>query len=85
MGSVVHSKKSVVEVINNTHDLNYIGNNSNHFCVADRYLESSDSQNSTGTGHRQTKKNKGLSSVLPYGFQPYSKYERQCDRVTVDL
>jgi hypothetical protein len=37
LGSVVHSKKSVVEVINNTHDLNYIGSNSNHFCVADRY------------------------------------------------
>jgi len=54
LGTVVHSKRSVVEVINNTHDLNYLGNTIQKGDCR-RGTQSSDSQKIYGAGRGQTK------------------------------
>jgi hypothetical protein len=69
LGRVVHSKLRVVNGIDNSHDLNYLGklretHLKNEVCNGLRVLI----LRIYGAGHGQTMKNIGLSSVLPYGI-----------------
>jgi hypothetical protein len=70
LGRVVHRKLRVVNGIDNSHDLNYLGK------LRETQFKKLELQLGLrvlilriyGAGHGETRKNIGLSSVLPYGI-----------------